>query len=80
MNNIELEDRLAKLERCCNEYKSQFNELREQRPGRIYEELEERLRRNYEEMNSDLRRTFERLEEQLRSVRPPERAERAEWV
>jgi hypothetical protein len=30
MNNIELEDRLAKLEKCCNEYKSQFNELREQ--------------------------------------------------
>jgi hypothetical protein len=77
MNNIELEDRLAKLEKCCNEYKSQFNELREQRPGRIYEELEERLRRNYEEMNRDLRRTFERIDEQLRQVRPPERAEGA---
>ena len=76
MNNIELEDRLAKLERCCNEYKSQFKELRERRSERIYEELEERLRRNYEEMNSDLRRTFERIDEQLRQVRPPERAER----
>jgi hypothetical protein len=43
MNNIELEDRLAKLERCCNENKSQFRELEERLRG-MFERIDEQLR------------------------------------
>jgi hypothetical protein len=38
MNNIELENRLATLERCCNEYKSQMRELH-----RRFERIDEQL-------------------------------------
>ena len=82
--NQELESRLAKLENCCADYRTQIGELEEKvlshkeeekRLHRTYEEMEERLRQIQEELNGQLRRTYEKMDEQLRSVRLPERGE-----
>ena len=87
--NQELESRLAKLENCCADYRTQIGELEEKvlshkeeekRLHRTYEEMEERLRQSQEELNGQLRRTYEKMDEQLRSVRPSEGAIHPEFL
>ena len=72
--NQEVESRLAKLENCCADYRTQIGELEERVRG--HREEERRLQRTYQEMEERLRETHEGLERRLhRATRPPERAE-----